>query len=253
MSFTIGCDPEFFLKLNNKHVSAVGLIGGSKDFPRPLEKDGFAILEDNVSVEFNVAPAHNHEEFIQNIQYVMSNLKGLLPEYEFSRDAAVVFNPEDLAHPQAQEFGCEPDFNAWTRKINPRPKAPDQNLRSAGGHVHIGHENTLDPIEVIRAMDVFAGVPATKLDQDVRRRQLYGKAGCHRIKNYGCEYRTLSNFWIFEPTLIKWVFEQTQKAVQFVKDGHRVNEDHAAAIQACINDNDGNAYEYIVQTYGLAR
>ena len=168
--FTIGCDPEFFLKLNNKHVSAVGLIGGSKDFPRPLEKDGFAILEDNVSVEFNVAPAHNHEEFIQNIQYVMSNLKELLPEYEFSRDAAVVFNPEDLMHPQAQEFGCEPDFNAWTRKINPRPKAPDQNLRSAGGHVHIGHENTLDPIEVIRAMDVFAGVPATKLDLDIRRR-----------------------------------------------------------------------------------
>ena len=251
--FTIGCDPEFFLKLNNKHVSAVGLIGGSKDFPRPLEKEGFAILEDNVSVEFNVAPAHNHEEFIQNIQYVMSNLKELLPEYEFSRDAAVVFNPEDLMHPQAQEFGCEPDFNAWTRKINPRPKAPDQNLRSAGGHVHIGHENTLDPIEVIRAMDVFAGVPATKLDLDIQRRQLYGKAGCHRIKPYGCEYRTLSNFWIFSPELIKWVFEQTQKAVQFVKDGHRVNEDHAAAIQACINDNDGEAYEYIVQTYGLAR
>lgn len=252
MSFTIGCDPEFFLKLNNKHVSAVGLIGGSKDFPRPLEKEGFAILEDNVSVEFNVAPAHNHEEFIQNIQYVMNNLKEMLPQYEFSQSAAVVFDPQELAHPQALEFGCEPDFNAWTKRINPRPKATDQNLRSAGGHVHIGHDNNLDPIEVIRAMDVFAGVPATKLDLDIKRRQLYGKAGCHRIKSYGCEYRTLSNFWIFDPAMIKWVFEQTQKAVQFVKDGHRVDEKYADAIQACINDNNEEAYEHIVKAYGLA-
>ena len=62
MQFTIGADPEFFLMKNKKYVSAVGMIGGSKNEPLALDKEGFAILEDNVSVEFNIAPCHNHEE-----------------------------------------------------------------------------------------------------------------------------------------------------------------------------------------------
>jgi len=251
MKFSIGCDPEFFLKLNQQHVSAVGLIGGSKDVPRPLEKDGFAILEDNVSVEFNIAPAHNHTEFIENIQYVMNNLRGLLPQYEFSQDSAVLFNEAELQHPQALEFGCEPDFNAWTKSVNPRPCAMDHTLRSAGGHVHVGH--SLDPIEVIKAMDLFLGVPSTVLDPGTLRRQLYGKAGCFRPKDYGCEYRTLSNFWIFSPKTIEWVYNQTNKALEFVQAGNILSDEVGHKIQSCINNNDGAAYEHLSQAYGLTR
>ena len=142
MQFTIGADPEFFLKQNGQHKSAVGLIGGSKDFPRPLEREGFAILEDNVSVEFNIAPCHNHEEFISAIGYVMANLKQELPNYEFSEDSAVIFDQDQLNHPQAMEFGCMPDFDAWSKSINPRPKAENMQLRSAGGHVHVAPAGT---------------------------------------------------------------------------------------------------------------
>lgn len=247
--FSIGCDPEFFLKLGQQHVSAIGMIGGSKDFPRPLEKEGFAILEDNVSVEFNIAPAHDHEEFIKNIQYVMNNLKEMLPNYEFSQDSAVIFDPAQLDHPQALEFGCEPDYNAWTKRINPRPKATDQNLRSAGGHVHVG--TTENAISVIRAMDLFLGVPSIKLDSGTLRRQLYGKAGCYREKPYGCEYRTLSNFWIFSPKMIQWVYDQTQKAINFVAGGNEISDKDGHIIQSCINNNDGDAYEYLAKAYGL--
>ena len=144
--FSIGCDPEFFLKKEEKHVVSIGLIGGSKDFPRPLNDQGFSVLEDNVAVEFNVPPAHNHQEFINNIQQAMQMIKSELPEYEFSHASAVTFNEEDLQHPQALEFGCEPDFNAWTKEVNPRPQATNQFLRSAGGHVHVGTE--IDAIQV---------------------------------------------------------------------------------------------------------
>ena len=153
MQFTLGCDPEFFLKKNNQHVSAIGLVGGTKHEPLPLSIPGCAVQEDNVSVEFNIAPSHNHTEFIQQIGAVLAELKGRLPMYEFSRESAVVFNEEELTHPKALEFGCEPDYNAWTKEMNPRPCAAEKRLRSAGGHVHIG--TSLDPIAVIRAMDLY--------------------------------------------------------------------------------------------------
>lgn len=248
--FTIGCDPEFFIKQHDKHVSAIGMIGGTKDHPRPLKRKGFAILEDNVSVEFNIAPCHDHESFIESIQYVMTGLKKSLPEYEFSKESAVVFDEDQLKHPQALEFGCEPDYNAWTKSINPRPKASDANLRSAGGHVHVGTQE--DPIEVIRAMDLFLGVPSIRMDKGALRRKLYGKAGCFRQKEYGCEYRTLSNFWIFTPELIKWVYDQTEKAINFVEEGNTISEDYGRAIQDCINNSNEDAYAFLAETYGLA-
>lgn len=251
MAFTIGADPEFFIKQFNKHKSAIGLIGGSKDQPRPLAREGFAILEDNVAVEFNIAPCHNHMEFIEAIQYVMEGLqKNVLPTYEVSTESAVLFDADQLTHPQAQEFGCEPDYNAWTKGINPRPCAADAALRSAGGHVHVG--TTENPIEVIRAMDLFLGVPSTKMDKGTLRRQLYGKAGSFRQKPYGCEYRTLSNFWIFSPDLIKWVYDQTEKAISFVNSGKVVSDEDGHLIQECINNNSGEAYEHLCKAHGLS-
>jgi len=251
--FTIGADPEFFLKREGKHVSAIGIIGGSKTNPRLMEREGFGLLEDNVAVEFNIAPAHNHEQFIEHIHYVMQSLRDELPPiFEFSHESAVLFDNEELQHPQAQEFGCEPDYNAWTRKMNPRPCAADQTLRSAGGHIHVGVEG-VDAAEFIRAMDVYVGVPATKLDKHGKmRRQLYGKHGCYRPKPYGAEYRTLSNFWIFDDSLIKWAYDQTQKAVEFIKSGKTIPDNVEAAVRDVINDDNEKAYEYLLSTYRFA-
>ena len=53
----LGCDPEILLvNATGKYISSVGLIGGSKDFPRPIDGEGNAVQEDNVSVEFNTPP-----------------------------------------------------------------------------------------------------------------------------------------------------------------------------------------------------
>jgi len=250
MSFTIGCDPEFFLLKQQMPFSAIGLVGGTKEEPKPLDKRGFSVQEDNVSVEFNIPPAHNHEEFIDSIEYVMNTLKKKLKKYQVSHDSALIFPDDQLLHPKALEFGCEPDFNAWTKRINPRPKATDQNLRSAGGHIHVGTKE--DPIEVIRAMDLFLGVPSIVLDKHgAPRRALYGAAGAHRIKPFGCEYRTLSNFWIFSKETIKWVYDQTAKALEFIEDGETIDEKHGEIIQQCINKSDMEAYAYLRETYSL--
>lgn len=245
--FSIGADPEFFLKQGNKFISSVGIIGGSKEHPRPFGDNGFAVLEDNVAVEFNIPPAHNHTEFSQHIQEVLNKLQQELPQFEFSTESAAVFDPDQLQTPAAMEFGCDPDFNVWTKSENPRPNATNQNLRSAGGHVHVGTD--LPMIEVIKAMDLFLGVPSTKLDPGKLRRELYGKAGSFRPKSYGVEYRTLSNFWIFKESLINWVYTQTERALNFVKDGNTISDENGLLIQQCINNSDTAAYEHLIRTY----
>lgn len=252
IKFSIGCDPEFFLTQNNNYKSAVGLIGGSKWHPKPIDKDGHAVLEDNVAVEFNIAPATTYEAFRSSIHKVLDHCRSILPGYDFSHASAISFPEEELNTPQAQEFGCEPDYNAWTQRRNPKPMAKDENLRSAGGHIHVGNDVAIErPLEVIQAMDLFLGVPAHVLDNGELRKQLYGKAGCFRPKPYGCEYRTLSNFWIWDDALIKWAFDGTQRALEFVSEGNKLSDQDGHAIQACINDNNHEAYKHLQGAFAL--
>lgn len=252
MNFTIGCDPELFIKQYGKYKSAVGLVGGDKWNPRPIDEEGHAILEDNVALEFNIAPANSKPAFRSSVAKVLDYFREILPGYELDTASAVSFPPEELETPQAQLFGCEPDFNAWSKTINPKPQAQDENLRSCGGHVHVGSVIAQEqPLEVIQAMDLFLGVPSVVLDNGELRKQLYGKAGCFRKKEYGVEYRTLSNFWIFDPKLINWVYDQTKKALEFVSQGNKINTDDGLLIQRCINHNRRDDYEVLANIYGV--
>lgn len=253
-TFSIGADPELFLKDRQygSYKSAVGLIGGSKHKPKKLDKLGNAILEDNVAVEFNIQPAVSMNMFKDNINYVLQHLKNILPTFEFSNESAVSFPKEELLTPEAMEFGCEPDFDAWRQCQNDKPKADDPNLRSCGGHIHVGSKIAKKfPVETIKAMDLFLGVPSIELDPGTLRRNLYGKAGCFRFKKYGVEYRTLSNFWIFTDTGIEWAYKGTERALQFVEAGSVIPPEHAYLIQRCINTNNYNDYKELKTLYNL--
>lgn len=254
VNFKIGCDPELFLKskYTGAYKSAVGLIGGSKEAPLPIDNDGSAILEDNVAVEFNTKPANSYEEFRAGIHKVLDHLREKLTGFEFSQESAVSFPKEELMTPQAQEFGCMPDFDAWRKCENDKPKADDPNLRSCGGHIHVGSTIAKrKPIEVIRAMDLFLGVRSVILDTGTKRRQLYGNAGCFRFKPYGVEYRTLSNFWIFSDDGIKWAYDGTQQALEFVKSKKAIQPEHEFIIQRCINTSNMDDYKLLKEYYAL--
>lgn len=252
--FTIGADPElFFCNTEGKLISVIGLLGGSKDAPKFITKDGHAILEDNVAAEFNIPPSDNASDFVHHLNYVLSHLsdraKDLGLQFAVNK-ASASFPADQLQTPEAFVFGCEPDFNAWTLEVNPKPHSDDAALRSCGGHVHVGTD--LNKIQVVRAMDLFLGVPSVLLDDDVRRRDLYGKPGAFRSKPYGVEYRTLSNFWIWKDDTKRWVFEQTEKALAFVESGQEISEELGNIIRSTINTGDTDAAKHLGKTYSFA-
>lgn len=258
LPYTLGADPEMFMADNVGALKAsCGKIGGTKAQPQPLGiGDGFAIQEDNVAIEFNIPPARSAQEFVENLRKAVTEIAGgikLMYNYEIVNLSAASFPAEELTSDAAKEFGCDPDFNAWTGSKNPRPKAADPNLRSCGGHVHVGYDTTkaaFDQAALIRAMDLYLGVPSVLMDNGELRKQLYGKAGAHRCKPYGVEYRTMSNFWVFDDKLIEWVWNNTGRAINAVVS-RSVEVDSQEAIRTAIDDNNKELAEKLVKVYNL--
>jgi hypothetical protein len=242
IKFTIGADPELFFKdAAGNFVSSIGLIGGSKDKPRPIG-NGCAVQEDNVAVEFNIPACSDLNSFVSSLNYNLTYLDNFAKEknLELAIVPSAEFSKDQLNSQAARTFGCEPDYNAWTRSMNPSPKCDNPNLRSAGGHIHVGfNKSKLNFEQVVRAMDIFVGCEMLTFDKDSDRRKLYGKAGAFRPKEYGVEYRTASNAWIRTDELKAWVYAQTQKALEFVAMGKVIPDNGIGeVIQSCINNSD---------------
>lgn len=257
LNIKLGCDPEAFLMdIHGQLKSSIGLIGGSKDFPLALPiGEGYAVQEDNVAIEFNIPPAAAREEFVYSIRTTLDYLLaevGAKYGFGIAQMSAASFPPSELENPAAHVFGCDPDFNAWTQSPNPRPSAEDKTLRSCGGHVHVGFDRSeADGTEIIKNMDLFLGVPSVLMDKGELRKQLYGKAGAYREKQYGVEYRTLSNFWIFNDRLIQWVWDNTSAAVSAAKSQFAISKKDARDIINCINNNDKAIAEKLVSKFNL--
>jgi hypothetical protein len=254
--YTIGADPELFLEEINtgQLVSSVGIIAGTKDEPEYLEGGTF-VMKDNVAIEFGMKPCYTEEEWLDVLADSYRQLDAHLPEHLRLVCLASAEFPEDqLQTREACQFGCDPDFNAWTKKRNIPPKAVETNFRSCGGHVHVGYVEgstthfLLDPmgkVNTVRMMDAFLGIPSIILDNNEasqQRRQLYGKAGCHRETDYGVEYRTLSNFWLKSPAMQKYVYRATGDVLRLMTEDYKEAAmfvgKNGKLIQHIINDSD---------------
>jgi hypothetical protein len=225
--FLIGCDPEIFVVGPDGHpASAYGLIPGTK--ANPLKVRNGMVQVDGMALEFGVDPAATKEEFIFRVKDVMQQLQDMLPEGYLLTTESVVFFPMDVIDSQpeeALELGCDPDYNAYTQKRNTPPVLPSANMRSAGGHIHVGWGNGFDPFDsrhvdacaaLTVEMDYFLGAASLAWDKDALRRSIYGAAGAFRPKPYGMEYRSTSNQWIMSEELMGYVFEATVKAISSV-------------------------------------
>jgi hypothetical protein len=100
--------------------------------------------------------------------------------------------------------------------------------------------------------EFLLGIPSVLLDDDTRRRSMYGAAGAIRIKAYGVEYRVLSNFWVENASLQRWVFENASLCVDM--ESHleayldQFSED---VVQECINNSDVELAKHIVDALGI--
>lgn len=241
-TITLGADPELFIQtLDGQMKSIVGLLGGTKAKPRDIDALGlFKVQEDNVAAEFNIPASSSRSDFIKHILWPQRAIAEILgtDKFQICKLASACFPEVELQSPASKEFGCDPDMNAWTLNYNKKPTCEDKTFRTAGGHVHIGLHDK-DPgniVRIIRSMDKHLGVWSVLVDTDDQRRKLYGKAGAFRPQNHGCEYRSLSNFWIFDEDLIGEVWDRTQTAV-----GHSMIEtgsEEALLLQSIINSGD---------------
>ena len=143
MELTFGADPELFLKKGRGFRSSHGIIPGTKEQPHPV-KSG-AVQVDGMALEFNIDPAKTAPQFVRHIRDVMQELRRMVPDdYEFAVVPVARFHH---AHMKAQPedaliLGCEPDYNAWTGKVNPRPNQ-HPTMRTAAGHLHVGWKKKL--------------------------------------------------------------------------------------------------------------
>ncbi len=249
----VGTDPEVFLvNKEGKIISSVGIIEGTKDQPKSIGNDCH-IQTDNILTEYCIPPCTMAEEMFNHLRYCFEHTNQKVKDkgLEVRVLASAFIDGDQLTTDQAKEFGCSPDLNVWEQRTNDSPNT-NTNLRSCGGHIHIGYDkpNEVTSEQIIRALDLFLGVPSMSLDKDTERRKLYGKAGAFRFKEYGCEYRVLSNFWINDIKHIQWVFDQIDRAVEFLNSGGSA-DDEMKFIVAAINDNDKDAQDYLVQKYDL--
>jgi len=250
---TIGSDPELFLiNENGVGIPSEEYFKGSKEDPTDL-KGGYMILCDNVMVEYNIPAVKTADDFVNAHKKMFNYIEKNTPDYIFiDVSPSKFFIKEKLQGEKAKEFGCEPDFSAWLQEENEKPD-PEEGLRSCGGHIHVGYPNPeMDNSEFyIRLMDYFLGVPSVLLDEDTKRRTMYGKAGCCRFKPYGFEYRTLSNFWLTDEKTIKWVFNQVHKMFEFANNNLTFDFPDREEIQECINTSNKQLAEKLINKYNI--
>jgi hypothetical protein len=256
---TIGADIEVFLKdiSSDEIVSAEGIIKGTKDEPfrfKP-ENDYFGTSLDNVMAEFCIPPVTTGNDFYRNIQEALSYIKSDIPkELDIFAFPCANVDEKYLQTENAQLFGCDPDFNAWLfGNLNPKPEATNGTLRSCGGHIHIGYRKPSQDLsmQLVKAMDIFVGLPSVIQEPDNQRKMLYGKAGAFRFKPYGVEYRTVSNYYIASENLTKWAFTNTMEAIKFINDGNVINEQESDAIRTAINAGDKELAETMCKYFNV--
>lgn len=147
---------------------------------------------------------------------------------------------------------CDPDYCIYTGDVNPKPKIDkDMTLRSAGFHLHIGYDNPeIDrSIRLLYYLDAFVGLPSILIDKDTERRKLYGKAGCFRLCDYGCEYRSLSSYFMKDDEHLKWVFNQVLKAINAYNSC--VSLPDGVHVRRAINTNDEGLAKKLCKDYNL--
>lgn len=220
--FTFGSDPEFMLVKGNTLYSAIKILP-NKD--NALLINGNKLYHDNVLAEINVKVSNNLEETLVNIHQCLKDLDNYIYDKKILIKSAANYPESELLDEEAIKVCQNSEWDAYTLNCNLPPKDIIKNtcFRTAGGHIHVGNNtiknDMIKKLYCIRMMDLFVGIPSIIIDKDKsseERRKIYGKAGSHRLTDYGVEYRTLSNFWYKSPKHVELIYSLTKFAIDFV-------------------------------------
>jgi hypothetical protein len=234
LQIKVGCDPELFLSLGNRFVSAHGMFPGTKLEPHKVEKG--AVQVDGLALEFNIDPAETPEEFDYNIELVLKQMKEMVK----SVDKGLKLNFIPLARFDVEYFkdlptnakvlGCDPDFSARDGTVI--VKSTDLTeipLRTAAGHVHIGWTKDEDAMSAVHFEDARYvanefhtdwGAPIRNMTQGENERlRYYGGFGAFRPKSYGVELRQFSNLWVEKPHTRQLMFNYVTRKSRVLYKG----------------------------------
>lgn len=219
MSYLIGCDPELFLSRGGKTIGSERVVPEVKSI----------VMRDGIQVELNPPASMSPAILGSWISQAFRNLDRMVKaqpgvEIDFNEVVEVERAELDSLSERSRILLCTPSKNIY----GPRPSMSEAEraayrIRSAGGHLHFGLRGDLydERLRMVTWFDVFVGNTCVLIDRDPKaiiRREHYGRAGEYRIPNYGLEYRTLSNFWLRNFTLLDFVFSLSKIAIGVVED-----------------------------------
>jgi len=201
-NYTFGADPEVFLLKNDELFPAYILLPEyGKGNAKPFTWGG--IHADNVMLELNPMPSPLFSDVVENCNQMLRDFCRIHEVFYLAQSYMDILHPEKfLDDYKFKEFGCDPDYSAYTKQHNVFEPLPDT-LRVAGGHIMISapNENLYTQVVAFNAvkwMDILVAplLPCAGSKASAIRRKWYGKAGCFRPKQFGSgvfgiEYRVL--------------------------------------------------------------
>ena len=238
-----GTDPEFWF-LDDQGVAkpasnfllsqqqAIDAARASKSVYAGLHDELIGkVFFDGYQAEINVPAYSCREELAGALKRQLQTARGLAPKHNISCVASVPVTEELLmeSDPRALQWGCNPDYNIYTGKINmPVKRYEARSWREAGGHVQmqIHSSNTTNFVpskaqieEYVHALDYLVGLPLViasrhEADLELKRREVTGRAGDYRVREQKysrytktiLEYRTPSSFWLRALPFLWFVF-----------------------------------------------
>ena len=260
-----GADPEFFFRQNGDVVGSERVlpkdgIEYEKEGPHipggngTVRGGGGKIIVDGVQAELNPRANVCRANMVNEIALCFQQIKRSYPDMQvdFSPLVTVTESEFELLSKRSKKFGCNSSENVYTgaqSKITVDPSVVRD--RPAGGHLHFGGnestavKNALNDVNIIVPLfDIIVGNTCVLVDRNEgnkRRREMYGRAGEYRLKPYGIEYRTVSNFWLQHPHLMSMVMGLGRLAISIAVAGegkNLMNLVNMSDIEKAINDND---------------
>lgn len=235
-----GSDPEMFVvDKDGTVIPAFKFLPDKKNIPvnNPFW-DGF-------QAEFNIPGVSCLDQTVAYLRVGLQNLwkAAVKNKGELTINPVLAIPPHMLTNEKEEfvQFGCMPSKNVYEMK-GIQADGKDVPYRFAGGHVHLqlDSQQKKNIPAYVKALDAILGVACVslfgKIDDPIRRKY-YGLAGEYRTPAHGVEYRTLSNAWMCDPTIVYMVFELARKVVTLVdRDLFKHWQYNESDVISCINE-----------------